>query len=350
MASAVVPLPAEDASLDDRAMSHSAVLSPERGRGARMIGSAGASLLVHALMILLMGAVSWGVGREAEPIPTEFKAEIAPEPKKDIGGGFRFPGKAMIDRPNEADGSKELDSIQDLASMMEHVDPLGLSEDQNEDSGLGAISVAGLGRGDVVGVGTGRGTGRGGKGFGRRALAGGGPVGALWGVGEGRKANSIVYVLDRSGSMSDTFESLRSELLRTVGSLAEDQMFNIIWFSDGPATEFSPRMAPATIENKRKAFDAVRRIVPKGQTEPVDAIRRGFNHQPDVIYLLSDGAFGEENDNVIRLIREKNRNKQTVVNTILFVEDTGGDGERVLRAIAEENGGSYKHVTEKELR
>ena len=115
------------------------------------------------------------------------------------------------------------------------------------------------------------------------------------------------------------------------------------------AAEWSARLREATLENKRDAFAEIGRIVPEGQTEPTDAIRRGLGYRPDVLFLLSDGDFGEENQSIIRLIADKNRDKRTIVNTILFVDDSMGDGERVLRAIAEMNRGTYKHVTEEDI-
>ncbi len=158
-----------------------------------------------------------------------------------------------------------------------------------------------------------------------------------------------MYVLDRSGSMSSTFDLLARELKRAVGSLEPDQLFNVIWFNEGRAAEWSARLREATLENKRDAFAEIGRIVPEGQTEPTDAIRRGLGYRPDVLFLLSDGDFGEENQSIIRLIADKNRDKRTIVNTILFVDDSMGDGERVLRAIAEMNRGTYKHVTEEDI-
>jgi hypothetical protein len=53
---------------------------------------------------------------------------------------------------------------------------------------------------------------------------------------------------------------------------------------------------------------------------------------------------------VVKMINQKNKSKATIINTILFVYDTGGDGERVLRAIAEANKGTFKHVTEADAR
>jgi len=320
-----------------------------------IFGSAGISLVFHLLLLGLLTMVTWAVGGGAERVISAFNATIAEEPKF-LGprGGFRFPGTANIDRPNEPDGTLEPTTIHDLAALMESPTDLKPMEMESPGSQLDKTDDAGIGRSNVIGIGPGggfgAGTGSGSGGPGRRGLAGGGPVGSLWGVGDGQRAESIVYVLDRSGSMSDTFSLLQRELMRALGTLEPDQMFNVIWFSEGKATELAPRMLKANMANKREAFEAIKRIVPSGQTEPVDAIRRGLGYRPDVMFMLSDGDFGEENDKVIRLIKEKNRDKKTTVNTILFVYDTTGDGQRVLRTIAETNNGTFKHVTDEDVR
>ena len=333
---------------------HSDSLAMRRDNVASVAGSAGASLVVHLIVLALFAAVTWAVGGGANEIITAFKATVVESPKR-VGppGGFRFPGRANIDRPDEPGGRLEPESIRDLAALVDTPDVMPV---ETEGGGAGAElknDAAGMGRSDIIGIGPGGGLGAGsgtGGGPGRRSLAGGGPVGSLWGVGEGQRAESIVYVLDRSGSMSDTFDLLRKELMRALGTLEPDQMFNVIWFSEGKATELAPRLLKATTENKRDAFEAIKRIVPSGQTEPMDAIRKGFGYRPDVMFLLSDGDFGEDNDKVIKLIKEKNPRRSTTVNTILFVYDTSGGGDKVLRAIAQANNGTFKHVTEQDAK
>jgi len=326
------------------------------GRGpAQYLGPAGISLACHLLLVCVLALATYAAVKPtaSEPFATEFQAKIVTDaPKDDRVGGFRFPGRAMKDRPDSARAAKESDSIHDLAALLEADAALSPAPMAQGGSGLERMTVSELTRSDVIGVGSGGGFGRGGlgSGLGDRDLAGGGPVGSLWGVGEGQLARSVVYVLDRSGSMTTTFELLQRELMRAVGSLNDDQTFNVIWFNEGPATQLADEMLPATVDNKRDAFKAIKRIFPAGQTEPVDAVRQGLTYKPDVLFLLSDGDFGENNQQVVKLITQKNKRMTTVINTILFVGDSSGSGERVLRAIAEANKGTFKHVTEEDAR
>lgn len=325
-----------------------------QGGGLRhYLGPAGVSVACHGLVILVLALVTWAVGSAGEPILTEYRARIVNEPiAGGPAGGFRFPGRANIDRPDSAQAGHDADTIQDLASLLSQEQAFKLTPADSGGSGLESLTLGELNRGDVLGIGTGGGIGSGGlgSGLGDRDLAGGGPVGSLWGVGKGQHARSIVYVMDRSGSMGDTFELLQRELLRAIGSLEDEQLFNVIWFNEGPGAELSKRLLAATLKNKRRAFGEIKRIFPSGQTEPIDALRKGLSYRPDVLFLLSDGDFGEDNERIMKIISKKNKDRATVINTILFVYDTMGDGERVLRAIAEANGGTFKHVTEQDLR
>ena len=312
-----------------------------------LLGPAGLSLFCHCLIVLLLTLVTWAVGGAGPGELNEFTARVVAAERP--GDGLKFSRGATAE---DSASPAEQEQIEDLASLLRKDRSLQMSPIDVGSSGLNTLSVTELSRSDIVGTGIpgSEGVRDLGGSLGDRDLAGGAPVGALWGVGQGQQARSVVYVLDRSGSMSGTFSLLQRELRRAVGSLEPDQLFNVIWFNEGAADEWSSRMRKATLQNKRKAFEALRMIVPQGQTEPVDAVRRGLEYGPDVLFLLSDGDFGEQNRRIIDLIKRKNRHKKTIINTILFVYDTVGDGERVLRTIAEENRGTYKHVTEQDIR
>ncbi len=314
------------------------------------MGALSLSLACHGLILIILMLLSWAVGNSGDSLRGEFTATLVAEAKgASPEGGFRFPGQAHRDEPDSAEKDE---AVHDLASLLRKDSSLQMKPVDIGGTDLSAIAVSELSRSDVVGtsvVGAGTETGLG-NGLGDRDHAGGGPVGSLWGVGAGQQARSVVYVMDRSGSMSDTIGLLQRELLRAIGRLEPDQSFNVIWFNEGKATLWSRRMTKATIDNKREAFDQIKNIQASGQTEPMDAVTRALGFQPDVMFLLSDGDFGEYNEEVIRLFERKNKRGRTIVNTILFIFDTGGDGGKTLRKIARMNGGTYKHVTEDDVR
>ncbi|MEK6644878.1 MAG: hypothetical protein AABZ08_13320 [Planctomycetota bacterium] len=330
---------------------------PTRARVAPLVGSAGISVLLHAGLLLLFSVATWAITTATENANPEYGAQLVAEETPPIGltGSFRFPGNAGVDVPDSARAGPSLTTGDALGEILksESKESIRPSVASGSES-LAELSRGELSRSDIVGVGIGGGqgssSGGAGSGLGDRDVAGGGPVGSMWGVGQGQNARSVVYVMDRSGSMTDTFTLLQRELMRAVGSLNQDQLFNVLWFNEGKATELFPRLKAATLDNKREAFDAIKSIVPSGQTQPVDAVKRALAYQPDVMFLLSDGDFGEDNKRIMTMIKQSNPGKRTRLNTILFVYDTIGSGERVLREIAESNGGSYKHVTEDDAR
>jgi hypothetical protein len=315
-----------------------------------MLGSMGLSLLVHGLVVLIFTIATWAV--ISEPKDPEFSAEII-QPPLQVGSGRKLDfhdqttlqGAAINDKAPVESVSADLKTLLEKNASVEPKPLVPAS------GGLDTLAIKDLERRDVVGIGIGAGNSPGrAEGISGRDVAGGGPVGSLWGVGANQSARSVVYVMDRSGSMSDTFGLLQHELIRAIGTLNREQLFNVIWFNEGKPEELFVRMKEASIDNKRAAFEAIKHVVPSGQTEPVEALKRGLGFRPDVMFLLSDGDFGEENVRVLNTIRQRNKSKTTTINTILFVYDTMGEGERVLRQIATENRGIYKHVTEEDTR
>lgn len=344
--------PAKPARLRRPTVTHS---EPKPKLGERILTSVGPftlSLLCHGLLLILLSFITWAVGTGNSPFAGDFTAQLVNAENASHQGGFQFAGDADVDRPDSAEAS---DRIRDLASLLAEEGSVQMSAVDLGNAGLRDVKVESLQRSDVVGTqlfGGGQGS-DGGSGLGEGSMAGGGPVGSLWGVGAGQRADSIVYVMDRSGSMMDTFGILKLELKKAIGELSEDQRFNVLWFNDEKKPQmWAPAMRKATIENKRDAFAAIEEVIPEGQTNPIPAIQQAlsFRPVPDVMFILSDGDFNQQNELVLKSIRDKNRHKRTIINTILFIEDiyvTGG--ENVLETIARENRGTYKHVTQEDI-
>ncbi len=156
--------------------------------------------------------------------------------------------------------------------------------------------------------------------------------------------HKIVYVIDRSGSMTDSIDYVKFELKRSIGELGEDTEFHVIFYSSGPPVEMPTRRpVPATERNKQLAFEFIDRVVPQGQTDPVEAIKRAFAVGPDLIYLLTDAEFDRS---IVDLTKRLNVGGKVTVHTIGFLYR---GGEEVLKQIAQQNNGNYKFVSEKDL-
>jgi hypothetical protein len=104
---------------------------------------------------------------------------------------------------------------------------------------------------------------------------------------------------------------------------------------------------------KALANQWIAEVTVANNSDPLSGIRFGLSQQPLLMYLLTDGAFNN-NDAVIAEIRRLNARKQTRINTIaVFLTDAPASDrmvcEDVLRRIAQENGGRFKVVLTSEL-
>lgn len=195
---------------------------------------------------------------------------------------------------------------------------------------LGPRIAKALGRGLGAGIGDGIGDGIG---------AGGGSL-----FDSIDTATRFVYVLDCSGSMQerdsqarDRFERLKIELVRSIGGLSESHEFFVIFFNSVAVPMPARTLQRATLQNKRKYLEWVVKIQGGGDTDPTDALSYAFRLNPDLIYLLTDGSFGDKVPDMIA--RENTRG--VAIHTFCLGD---AKGESLLRRIAETNHGVYKFV------
>jgi len=157
-------------------------------------------------------------------------------------------------------------------------------------------------------------------------------------------AHKVVYIVDRSGSMTDSINAVKYELKRSIGELDENTEFHVIFYSSGPPVEMpTRRLVNATERNKQLAFEFIDGVVPQGETDPSKALERAFACGPELIYLLTDGEFDKT---IVGLVKRLNVGGKITVHTIGFLYQSG---EAVLKQIAEGNGGNYKFVSESDL-
>ena len=196
----------------------------------------------------------------------------------------------------------------------------------------------------VVGIGTGGGEF---TKYGLRAGPGGsGPQ--FFGLGgEARAARSIVYVVDRSGSMIDVFDDLRAELKRSIDRLRKSQKYHVIFYSTDPPLESPPaRLVNAIRATKEVTFEFIDQVMPEGMTQPIEAMRRAFLLEPDLIYFLSDGDIPTA-DQLKEELRLWNKEEKVRIFTIAYVSTAG---RQLLEEIAREHNGEFKFVSEYDLR
>lgn len=190
------------------------------------------------------------------------------------------------------------------------------------------------------------GIGSGGADFSKYGLSGGsGAAPKFFGLGESvRGARRIVYVVDRSGSMLDTFGYVRDELNRSVGALRRSQKFHVILFNAGQPLESPPGHLVSAINVRKKALaEFLQGVFPSGGTEPERAMRRALALDPDLIYFLTDGAF---DPSLLGRLDRWNKRRRVRIFTIAFFDRGGAD---LLERIAREHGGEFKFVSEHDV-
>ena len=193
---------------------------------------------------------------------------------------------------------------------------------------------------DVIGLGPGT------PGNGKEGLGDFGPriFDRPWAVGGiPSETAKVVYLVDRSGSMTDSLDIVKMELKRSIGELEEASEFHVIFYSTGPGVEMpTRRLVHATERNKELAFEFIDQVVAGNGTDPSQAIDRAFAIKPDLIYLLTDGEFDRA---IVDLVKRRNADGKVRVYTIGFLYRH----DEVLRDIARQNGGEYKFISESAL-
>ncbi len=186
--------------------------------------------------------------------------------------------------------------------------------------------------------------------------------------GAGGNATDIVFVVDASGSLLDTFPFVIMELKKTVSGLSEKQKFSIIFFQGDRAVEVTvprPGLKPATADTKARVIEWIEprnnNIQPMGGTNPLPGVQAALRLRPQLMYLLSDNITGGgtgatiyeiEQERLINEIKRANTGN-TKINTIQFLYPdplSNIPGKKgTLEQISEMTGGVYSFVSAADL-
>jgi hypothetical protein len=214
----------------------------------------------------------------------------------------------------------------------------------------GGFGVGKHGGGGGNGENAGTGTGDGGPlaMFGHPGGGGLGPHGLVF--GNGGNALTIAFVCDASGSMMEKMEALKRELSKAVEGLHPFQKFSITFFQNEKPTFVNEQLLLATPENKRKAEAFLADVSTNGSTDPIPGLEIAFHQHPQLVYLLTDGDF-PNNDAVKAEIQKLNPDGKIKINTIAFTDsgDHDTDFKKLLGDIAKASGGTFKAVNEEDL-
>jgi len=165
--------------------------------------------------------------------------------------------------------------------------------------------------------------------------------------GQAGNAYRVVYVLDVSASiMAYASDDIVREMKRSVRQLVPSQRFHIVVAGPLKVGELGPRrLVPAIGTYKAQAMkylDTVAEIWDAGKADPIEAMRRAFAVRPELIYFLSDGAYFDVQDDLLRTLKQLNPHQEVRITVIGF--DPSPAPRALLERIAREHGGHFRVV------
>jgi hypothetical protein len=332
----------------------------------------GISILLHAGIILIavfavytVSEINQNAGEEEVIIPIARLGET--------------PGGSLVTGTDAASVSSGLSTSAAPSRTTSASSATSVFSRTTAGAGMGAGIGAGSGGGEGGGEGGGTGSGSGGSGWGGGALGAGGggggggkgsPFGSGLGgggggpkakfFGSGGNARKVVYLVDASGSLIDTLPFVIKELKRSISELSDAQSFSVIFFQDMDVIEAPPagQLKKATTEKRQQIITWLDSgsVIPKGSSQPVEALKKALSYKPDLLFILSDnitgrGRYEVDQKNLLKAIQLANRGG-TKINTIQFLypdrlSEIGMKG--TLEQISDQSGGVYKFLDGKEL-
>lgn len=273
-----------------------------------------ASVLLHCLLVVVLGLLTWGRSVE-QTLPGE-EIELA-----------AFPGESLsqdqftadeLEAPSRSEETFEETELALPADPLQATEQLAAVTPELQLSGGGELAAFGLGGGGGSGAG-GQASFMGVQAYGRR----------------------FCIIADRSGSMKGRpLDRLKAELRTTLDTMTLGSSVHIILYS-GSCTAFPDGWAIAqSIEGEADVW--LRGIRAEGGTNPAPAFDRAFALEPppDAIFFMTDGKIPPTMDAHVAGLNGKT-NKRIPVHTISFLHRGAA---RLMQRIADESGGKYRHV------
>ncbi|MEO1236356.1 MAG: hypothetical protein AAFX76_06155 [Planctomycetota bacterium] len=107
-------------------------------------------------------------------------------------------------------------------------------------------------------------------------------------------ATRVVYLIDASGSLIDTFPFVVAELQNALRQLGGDQAYAVMFFAGDRVVEAPPlgltRATAAAVNTTTRWIDpSSGHVIPSGRPTADAALRRALAYSPDAVVLVSDG-------------------------------------------------------------
>lgn len=148
-----------------------------------------------------------------------------------------------------------------------------------------------------------------------------------------------VVLCDGSKAAGGSVEWIKTDGKHFLERLKPVQSFSMICYRDGKATATADALELALPDRKKKALEFVEGLEAAGNADPTAGLKAAFAAQPQVIFWVCSGDWGEMD--VEKLVRELNKDRKVRVN-VLGVAGDNAKVNAVLERIAEENGGLFQ--------
>jgi hypothetical protein len=160
-------------------------------------------------------------------------------------------------------------------------------------------------------------------------------------------AKSVVFVIDRSLSMSlhGALDRARLELATSLRRLAPDTQVQVIAYNLEPTFLLDPeQLVPARPDVIDRFALAANALDARGKTNHVKALRRALFLHPEVIYLVTDG--GAPEDMSPRDVQELTAlgGGKTAIHVIELVSRGGPRLDDPLARLAANNSGTFQRL------
>ena len=160
-------------------------------------------------------------------------------------------------------------------------------------------------------------------------------------------AKKIVYVVQASGSMMAVFDDVRVQLKSAVTNLHPPQVFNIVFIKEKENPTLAEGLLFATPENKKKAAAFIDDLAPRDHFDPLPAIAKAFEMEPQVVYLLINPSDIPDKEKLMALVKKQN---QKIKLNVLALDGHDPGNEKFLKDLAVSTGGQYKFLSEEDLK
>ncbi len=163
-----------------------------------------------------------------------------------------------------------------------------------------------------------------------------------------RPKKTIVFVVDRSGSMSgEKFEQARGALKFVLNNLREGDLFNIVAY-DSHVESFKPELQKYNDETRQAATGYINGLYPGGSTNINGALTKALEQlkdssRPNYIIFLTDGLPTDGETSEAKIVANAKSNNH--VRARVFSFGVGYDvNSRLLDKLVRENFGQSEYV------